>query len=249
VWTGSQVIVFGGTNPLGANPGDGAIYSPSQRRWQRLPPFPTPPTAPGVTQEPVSSSGVWTGTELIVMMYEQSQQSCSASSAEVSCTATSGRTIVATWHPGSTGWTLLPPPPVSLSAADATTIWTGEGLFVVGGSGCPPGASCPSGVGSQSGDFDIRAGTWTLGKDLRPAPLGPVEWTGRAAVVLSAPDLQGPPGDFGDEAVIGYDPASGHWDSLPSPTPQAFDPVAVWTGSDLVVWAGSTEAWELQPGP
>lgn len=59
VWTGMEMVVWGGVGPGGDElKADGAVYTPTTRRWRRLP---EGPLAPRV--DPVA---VWTGREALI---------------------------------------------------------------------------------------------------------------------------------------------------------------------------------------
>ena len=70
VWTGSQMIVFGGARLSQSGPtvqlGDGALYDPQNKTWTPIAAF------PGFSANNINSdstwAGVWTGTEFIVWM-------------------------------------------------------------------------------------------------------------------------------------------------------------------------------------
>ena len=59
VWTGSEMIVFGGMSSVGTTYGDGSRYDPATDTWQLLPSL----GSPGARQSHVA---VWTGTKMVV---------------------------------------------------------------------------------------------------------------------------------------------------------------------------------------
>jgi N-acetylneuraminic acid mutarotase len=63
VWTGSELVVWGGFVKGGANPSaptaDGAAYDPTTGRWEVLPPAPLSPRGDAIA--------VWTGAEVLVL--------------------------------------------------------------------------------------------------------------------------------------------------------------------------------------
>jgi hypothetical protein len=61
VWTGSEMIVWGGAGATGFILGDGARYNPSTDSWM-------PIAATGAPRERLGHVAVWTGAELIVMV-------------------------------------------------------------------------------------------------------------------------------------------------------------------------------------
>src|SRR5438270_12554429 len=58
VWTGQELLVWGGYEPDGTFRADGAAYDVGLRRWRALPPAPLRGRA--------DSAGVWTGRTLLV---------------------------------------------------------------------------------------------------------------------------------------------------------------------------------------
>lgn len=58
VWTGSEMIVWGGRTPGHAPSADGFAYAPLSDSWRELPPLPVEARA--------SHSAVWTGSEMII---------------------------------------------------------------------------------------------------------------------------------------------------------------------------------------
>ncbi len=95
VWTGQEVIVWGGTPPDGRFPpnsgGDGLAYRPVTGIWRRLPPAPVVPT--GTTE------AVWTGRDMIVAVPEGE------------------RLAMIAYSPATNRWRHLPAPPVGGSSA------------------------------------------------------------------------------------------------------------------------------------
>jgi hypothetical protein len=91
VWTGTELIVWGG-KPTGETAGtgyavDGAAYNPTTAAWRAIAPAPLPPDR---------YSGVWTGTELVVI-----------GGGEATVTG-------AAYNPTTDTWRLIAPPPVAL---------------------------------------------------------------------------------------------------------------------------------------
>ena len=106
VWTGEEVLVWGGWDS-GGPVGDGAAYDPGARAWRVLPRAPLDPRDPAAT--------VWTGREMIVW------GDTGRNSDDVSGAA---------YAPAADEWRTLPPAPFSLNQASA--VWTGREMIVYG---------------------------------------------------------------------------------------------------------------------
>jgi hypothetical protein len=118
VWTGHDMIVWGGTGPNG-DVGRGAAYTPSTNAWRALPLSPL--------KARVSHQMVWTGREVLVW----GGQVKPTSSDPLSSYPHDG----AAYNPATNAWRWLasapPSPPAMLSAASA--VWTGTTALFIGG--------------------------------------------------------------------------------------------------------------------
>ncbi|MFN2606419.1 MAG: Kelch repeat-containing protein [Acidimicrobiales bacterium] len=257
VWTGSEMLVWGGearTTPLA----DGAAYDPVADRWRMLAASPLGPRR---------TSGVWTGKELVVWggrdAASQTQLVFYADGAAYDPTADRWRVLApsplperelrggmtwtgsevvawgggtgdeafadgAAWSPATDTWRTLARSP--LAARFAQAIWTGKEVVVWGGEDWRQ-------VFADGAAWDPAAGTW---RTISPSPLkarivATTVWTGSSMLVWG-----GSPGTyndfFGDGAA--YDPAADRWTPVPLFSGR-LAPAAVWTGSELVVWSGT----------
>jgi hypothetical protein len=220
-WTGRDLIAWGSTV---------AAYSPASGRWRSLPSPPAagPPrliawtgreligwTASGgaayrssgwrtLPKAPLGGASAWTGKELIVVSPDSA----------------------AAFSPGH-GWRRLPPPP--LPRPDASAVWDGDELLLVGGRLAPP-------VGLA---YSPAANAW---RELAPTDSGRRDaaavWTGTRLIVWG-----GETGASGGFVIpphgLAYDPKTDRWSPLPqAPLRGRRDPVGVWTGRSLLVWGG-----------
>ena len=109
----------------------------------------------------------------------------------------------------------------------ATVVWTGRELLVWGGSNA-------DGPVRGGGAYDPATNRWRRIRDL-PLPMaGRViaqAWTGRNVILWTS-----------DNDGASYDPTSDQWRRLSAPLPlqvtERYRPVAVWTGTELIVWGG-----------
>ncbi len=119
------------------------------------------------------------------------------------------------YDPGTGLWVSLPPAPLS-ARSDASALWTGAEMLVIGGGG-PDGAA-----------YDPAARSWRE-LPLNPVPSNPAAvWTGREAILFGGP---GPSG-------VAYLPEANSWRSIATPEGSEawIDPRAVWTGEEMIVW-------------
>ncbi len=213
VWTGRELLVWGGqSGPHDAVVhGDGAAYDPVRRVWRELPSAPlTPRTA---------AAAVWTGRELIVWGGYDPLDSGGLH------VAGDG----AAYDPARQAWRRLPPAPLS-ARADATAVWTGREVLVVGGI---PAVRTDQDRGFTDGAaYDPARDTW---RRLAPSPqprgslmAQHLVWTGTRLLVWSdwrqtlgsdAATLTN--GERGVETetrdgldVWAYDPAADRWAAL-----------------------------------
>ena len=215
VWSGRELIVWGGTS-AGTALGDGAAFDPEANRWRPLPASPlagrfaAPPGT--VAQVP----GVWTGTEMLVW---GQGAGLDADQAELPAGAA--------YNPAADRWRVLAPAPVSPRIVEA--VWTGREMLVWGG---------------QSGRryfddgaaYDPGGDRW---RTLPPAPLAArftfAVWSGERMLIWG--------GESSEEAFddgAAYDAASDSWRSLPpSPLNARRGFARIWTGTELLVWGGA----------
>ncbi len=113
VWTGAELVVWGGAGQPGRSPGtfsDGAAYDPVTDRWRRLAPAPlSGRTAP---------AAVWTGRDVVIW----------GGSGPGSSTRSDG----ASYDPLADRWRRLPGGPLSPRAAPGA-LWSGHEVLIWGG--------------------------------------------------------------------------------------------------------------------
>jgi N-acetylneuraminic acid mutarotase len=105
VWTGREMLVYGGT-PRGSGAGwltDGAAYDPASDIWELL-----PPSAGSYLQD--TGETVWTGRQMIIW----------------------GGSIGAAYDPATRLWTSVVGAPF-LARSGHRMVWTGDQIFIWGG--------------------------------------------------------------------------------------------------------------------
>jgi len=225
VWTGTEMLVWGGSNYFDAVTGfqtsTGGRYNPLADSW-------TPTSTVGVPQARQGHAGVWTGSELIVW----------GGYGDFAALNSGGRYDLATdsWTPT----TMIGAPGARSSLA---SVWTGSELIVWGGHSGGTGGQVDTG-----GRYDAASGRWTpISTDGAPSArsLHTGIWTGSEMIIWGG--CSGASAACTDEVNTGgrYDPASDAWvattlQSAPSARKQHS---AVWTGEEMIVWGGAGSAY------
>jgi N-acetylneuraminic acid mutarotase len=256
VWTGSKMIVWGGTDL-----NDGGQYDPVANTW-------TPTTTTGAPSARSSHTAVWTGSRMIVWgglttsfvplhdggQYDPVANTWTATTTTGAPLARYRHTAVWTgskmivwggvngivlgdggqYDPALNTWTATP------AGAPAgrqyhTAVWTGSTMIVWGGLN----GSTPLNGGSQ---YDPVANTWTAMMTTN-APSGryyhTAVWTGSKMIVWGGSGSSLYLNDGGQ-----YDPVANTWTATTTggaPSGRIYH-TAVWTGSKMIVWGGSNGA-------
>jgi N-acetylneuraminic acid mutarotase len=210
VWTGREMIVWGGENPA-VTLDTGGRYDPVTDTW-------TPTSTVNVPEARKEHVAVWTGTQMIVwggyanlVGYFSSGSRYDPATDTWSPTSTVGAPAARHWH---------------------TAVWTGKEMIVWGG------FSGTEGYSSSGGRYDPTADRWVPTSAVNaPAKRGQhtAVWTGAQMIVWGGEDQAGYPPSGGR-----YDPVTDAWSSTSltgAPTPRR-QHVAVWTGTQMLVWGG-----------
>jgi hypothetical protein len=257
VWTGSKMIVWGGT--AGVN-NTGGVYDPATDTW-------TPTSTTGAPSARQGHTAVWTGSRMIVWggydqvnplatggLYDPTTDTWSTVTT-VGATAryrhaaawTGSKMIVWGGRPPGAGfpstntggiydplantWAATSTVGAPTGRVDPTAVWTGSKMVVWGGTS--------SDYWNTGGVYDPGTDTWTATSTTQ-APTGRYQhtalWTGSRMIVW---------GGAGTSLVTTntggvYDPLTDAW----TPTVLTGAPIArfvhaaVWTGSRMIVWGG-----------
>lgn len=218
VWTGSEMIVWGGeVRDEGIEPlNSGARYSPRKGRWKAM-------TQRGAPDRRDDHVVVWTGSEMIVWGGNQIDE-------DSELLASGGR-----YDPRKDRWVPTANGPLS-PRDDPTAVWTGSEMIVWGGRGL--GASH-----ERSGArYNPASDTWTS-VALLGAPGSREDhtavWTGKEMLVWGGWSGRNKARDHHRDGAR-YDPSTDAWQSIASdgaPEPRE-DHTAVWTGTEMLVWGG-----------
>ena len=271
VWTGSEMIVWGGFNGS-AYVNTGGRYNPVTNTW----------TAINTTNAPSARGAhtvVWTGIEMIVWggffydgnahyfntggRYNPSTDSWTATNTTNASTR-SGHTAVWTgsemivwggtpdgnialntggrYNPSTDSWTATNTVNAPSARSGHTTIWTGSDMIVWAGSSSAVFVN-------TGGKYNPGTNSWTATTTTN-APTARGEhtavWTGSEMIVWAGNDNSISPLNTGGR----YSPDANNW--TPTSTTNApaarSQGTAVWTDSEMIVWGGANPAKWLNSG-
>jgi hypothetical protein len=130
VWTGAEMIVWGGFDETGSPLNDGARYDPVADAWT-----PLPPVAATVVQG-IATSAVWTGNEMILWDGGQTEQDQTLNDRLRVPTLHVYDPLQDSWRVSTSGWEpyLAGANPILVSFASSgyRAFWTGDRMFVAG---------------------------------------------------------------------------------------------------------------------
>jgi N-acetylneuraminic acid mutarotase len=262
VWTGTEMIVWGGSQPPDVL-NTGGRYNPSTDTWSTT----STTSAPDAR---IDHTAVWTGTEMIVWggngccpiyfntggRYNPATDSWTATS---TANAPDGRVIhTAVWtgtemivwggqgplpppgffntggryNPGTDSWTATSTINAPVARAYDTAVWTGSEMIVWGGYPYT----------NSGGRYEPGTDSWTA-TSLTNAPEArgyhTAVWTGSEMIVWGG----GHGGNTEMNTGGRYNPGSNTWTATSTNNAPAsrFSPKAVWTGSQMVVWGGAND--------
>jgi hypothetical protein len=215
VWTGTEMIVWGGHSQVNTFFGTGGRYNPATDTWSLTS---TGSGAPSAGH----NSAVWTGREMIVW---------GGADADGHPFGTGGA-----YDPSSDRWRAISTGSGAPSPRSGhTVVWSGSEMIVWGG-------SAPDGPGevNSGARYNPVTDAWTptsTGQNVPAARAAHTAiWTGSEMIVWG-----GETGGFAINTGGRYDPATDSWSST-STGPNVPQPrssySAVWTGADMIVWGG-----------
>ena len=256
VWTGSEMIVFGGMSYVGLVYGDGSRYDPATDTWTLV-------ASNGAPAQRESHVAVWTGTEMVVwggrgdlsggrydpvtdIWRPMSTAGAPGPRWSASVVWTGTRMIVwggyggsgventgGLYDPAGDAWTPMAPAPLA-PRADHAAAWTGARMFVWGGYN--------GFIGEMYGDgarYDPATNSWSpvAGANAPNARFyHSAVWTGSQVIVWGG--LNYPTYDLSGGR---YDPVADAWTptSLVDAPSLRWMQAAVWTGTEMVVQGGT----------
>ncbi len=270
VWSGSEVLVFGGDNGSGTVQTGGVAYAPATNAWRTL------ATGPAKRWH---HTATWTGSRMVVWggddnvstiynsgsRYDPGTDTWAASTTTGAPTArglhsavwTGSRVVIwggrdaanylntgSRYDPAANSWSATSTTGAPAVRDAHTAVWTGSEMLVWGG------LSTGQVSLNTGGRYNPASNTWssmtTTGAP--SARYGHVAvWTGTEMLIWGG--TSNGTSYLADGAR--YNPATDTWTSIPNlgaPTRRAFASY-VWTGTELIVWGGTYKTNEVPETP
>jgi N-acetylneuraminic acid mutarotase len=212
VWTGSQMLVWGGSAGSSIFLNDGGIYDPIANLW-------TPISSDGAPGPRFAHSMVWDGNGIIVW-------GGTTNGTPLSFFNDGGR-----FEPSSGTWSLLTTIGAPKARYSHTAAWTGDRMVVWGG-------LTNTGYSGEGMRYDPASDTWSPMHQANgfQRAFHTVIWSGTSVVMWGGYNLNGYL-NYG----VQYNPATDTWGnfttSFNTPSPRQ-DHTAIWTGTEMIVWGG-----------
>ena len=220
VWTGTDMIVWGGQDTGERTYGGGGRYDPAQDTW-------APVSLTGAPPARAYHTAVWTGSSMLVWGGHSRPFGVGPG----------------TWYgdgyayvPASDSWTRLSGLGAPSPRENHTAVWTGRRMLIWGGDG-------PDALLGDGAAYDAEHDSWeTIPLDGAPPPAAGAGLFERSAAAVWADPVMILWGHDNLGAGIGgrYDTSTGTWKPVTSngspPTRTGF--TAVWTGAEVIVWGG-----------
>ncbi len=231
VWTGSELIIWGGADKSGAPLNSGARYHVASGIWTAL----ATSNAPGAR---VNHRAVWTGTEMIV--WGGLTVNPFLGNSGVTNTGARYNPATDTWTPIASG---------GGSRQNHTAFWTGTEMLVWGGTVLGSGGIFGGGGGpvNSGARYNLAGNSWTFISGTG-APLARQEhsavFTGTEMIIWGGRDCVGSflctTTNYNDG--FRYSLAANTWAplTLTGAPFRRFGHSAAWTGTEMIVWGGAT---------
>jgi N-acetylneuraminic acid mutarotase len=224
VWTGAEMIVWGGTPTSGDLLITGGRYHPTDG-WS--------PTLAGGTAPAARTghSAVWTGTEMIVWGGVGQGSALLGSGGRYDPAANTWQTVSTTNAPSA--------------RFEHSAVWTGTELIIWGGNADPGANAVPLATGAR---YDPVTNTWT-----KTATAGAPAMRRRHTAVWTGTEMLVYGGDGGTSSLIAlndggrYNPTTNTWSALPAETFRTGH-TAIWTGSAMIAWGGFSSSGNVEAG-
>jgi len=220
IWTGSKMIIWGGSYWSSYYYNTGGIYDPLTNTWTAI----STVNAPSARYR---HSGVWTGSKMIIW---------------------GGNNTVSNFNNGGiydpSLDTWLPISTINAPSGREyhSTVWTGSKMIVWGG-------MTGTGIFYNTGGiYDLLTNTWTAISTVN-APSARYShsgvWTGSRMIIWGGYNGQ----SYLNSGAI-YNPSSDTWSQITNintPTKRGYH-IGVWSGSKMIIWGGRDESLALNTG-
>lgn len=221
VWTGNEMIVWGGFGPNNTVANDGARFNPASNTWTVI----TPNNAPPARTLPVAA---WTGSEMVVWGGNTFPFNVPLNDG--------GR-----YDPLANSWkevAVVSPQPRYYH----TAVWTGSEMLVWGGT-----TNSSSSHLNTGGRYNPVLNSWSS-MTTNGAPSGryyhSAVWTGTEMIIWG-----GWNGVTNLNDGARYNPALDLWTALPgTAADRRRMHTAVWTGAEMIIWGGLNHLGSLNSG-
>lgn len=223
IWTGTEMIIWGGSqNPSGRH-ADGAAYNPTTDTWRSI------ANAPEARDKHTT---VWTGSKMII--FGGSSDACTAGGFYKLCSN------ILIYDPSNNTWETKAPANGPSARWGHSAVWTGTSMIVWGG--WIGGNGYCGNVVNDGFSYDVSANSWTaISSTNSPSARDGhrAVWTGSKMEILGGSNCS----DTSTRGVWGsYDPSSGTWTSRNIMGSNTIMKMAViWKGNEALIWDGAPQ--------
>jgi N-acetylneuraminic acid mutarotase len=233
VWTGSQLVVWGGVvNTAGhvAPVADGAVWDAATGAWHAM--------APSPLSAREAAAGTWDGHDVFIWGGDNASEH--PASYRMSADG-------ALYDPEANTWRVLPGSPLS-ARSRAEAIWTGPEVLVIGGGELDAPVSLPP-ADLTAAAYVPSSGQWRSLPTVPAASAGtPVglspAWTGQRLFVWVTSEVVRRSANEVSMNVrhvaASWAPGKTSWRRLPGPPVPTYGATVTWTGTDLVFSGGTS---------
>jgi hypothetical protein len=228
VWTGTEVLYWGGDRP--GRPPEGAAYDPRADRWRRISRSP-------LTNR-TAAAAVWTGREMVVFG---------------GMNGAGGQSDGAVYDPATDHWRMIADGPLS-GRVPLASAWTGTEMLVIGARG----AGLYDGIKDAAAYDPVHDSWRDLPALPMQINNGASVWTGSELIVYGAFLDRQRGVQAADDRARGaaLDPVAGHWRDLAPPPLSGQAITLAWNGTETIGWDhdlssaaydAGTDTWQPLP--
>jgi N-acetylneuraminic acid mutarotase len=215
VWTGAEMIVWGGQTADYSISNSGGKYNPVTNKWTAT------STGPNVPEQRVAQVAVWTGTEMLIW----------GGTGYNGPTNSGGK-----YKPDTDSWSVISTLNAPIGRECASAVWSGQSMIVWGGYGVVNNSWTYLNSG---GIYNPVTNLWVPTSTTVNCPSARCDhsavWCGNEMIVW---------GGY-NGVILGdgfkYNPSNDSWvpiSNLNAPSPRAMHS-AIWTGEEMIIWGGN----------